>query len=656
VWFLGQLREAERQITGRTEKSDAIMASQHTAALEDWEGRDPATAAFDHIVATCSQIGSKNADPVNAYLARGRRLAELGRFDEAKADFNKAAELATDDPQVLTARAVFYADHGQPDKAAAGFRDSLTLSKVGPKGAYWEGLPAYLEVAQRDDVLDRLESLRPEDGHPRMVRMVLSLHQGQLDAAGADAERLQHYGGQRGTSAAIALLRGDRQMFADLLANRGAMNPREQARLLTLAPVDASLVAELLKIAEENWTDPASRWHHRWLGEAQFRAGRFAEAIATLEGSLNPIFDWQCDGCYWPLLAMAHHRLGHFDAARKYLDKTSYLLELYQRMSPGQFAEVMGCAGANPRTWLDTVVYHREALQLIEGPAAAAALQQEGKFADAAAAWQGVVGVIPNDSAHWLQLAECRLRLGEFEAAVAACTRSADTAGNGPGKATALYRRGKLRMITRELAAALEDLNAALAIASADPPAPAVEAGAEQQRCIIWLLMGDLESHQRRCHELLDAYRDSQDATRLSMIVGCCRQHPASVDDWTEIVEIAERCVQLTPGSPRYRSDLFQVLCRAGRPDEALERVPEVASAEGLDSRLVLALCETQRGNIDRARKLLGECDARLTTEFSYWTAAQRRRADEIRQLIESAAPQTEPEAAKPADKGVEDP
>jgi tetratricopeptide (TPR) repeat protein len=245
----------------------------------------------------------------------------------------------------------------------------LALSKVGPKGAYWEGLPVYQELAQRDDVLEQLESLRPKDGHPRMFRMILGVHQGDLDAAGADAEQLVQ-NDLLHVRAAVALLRGDDEEFAELCANRDALPLLVKTQLLSLAPADPPLTAELLAIARRDFLDRGSRWHLRWLGQALFRAGEFEEAVATLESSLNPVFDWQCDGCYWPLLAMAHHKLGHADEARKYLEMTTFLLELYRQMSPAQFCETVGGRVANPWSWLQTVVFHREARLLIEGTAA----------------------------------------------------------------------------------------------------------------------------------------------------------------------------------------------------------------------------------------------------------------------------------------------
>jgi tetratricopeptide (TPR) repeat protein len=309
----------------------------------------------------------------------------------------------------------------------------------------------------------------------------------------------------------------------------------------------------------------------------------------------------------------------------------------------------------NPWSWLQTVVFLREARLLIEGTAGAAALQQEGRFADAAPAWQAVLDVVPNDPAHWLQLAECRLRLGEFDSAVAACTRSAEVAGTAPGQATALYRRGMLRMIAGELSSALEDLSAAIERSAAGPPSAPVEQNGEQQRCVAWLLLGDLENYRRRCRELLAEHRDSTDPTRLNVIVGCCKQHAASVDDWPEIVEIAERCARLRPEKPEYRRNLFLALCRAGRADEALQRVPELATESGAGSQLALALCELQLGHVERARERLAACDAQSSTEFTYWTAELRRRANEVRQLIAAAAPPPE-QGTKAAEKGTSAP
>ncbi len=50
------------------------------------------------------------------------------------------------------------------------------------------------------------------------------------------------------------------------------------------------------------------------LGAALYRAGRFEDAIRSLEGGQN-FHD------AWPFLAMAHGRLGHCDEGRRWLDR-----------------------------------------------------------------------------------------------------------------------------------------------------------------------------------------------------------------------------------------------------------------------------------------------------------------------------------------------
>src|SRR4029450_4351550 len=89
------------------------------------------------------------------YLARGRRLVELGRLEEAEADFNEAVELAPNDPDVLAARAVFLADSGKPDRAAADFHAALNL--FGETNPQWRcGQPIMQQAALREEAFERL--------------------------------------------------------------------------------------------------------------------------------------------------------------------------------------------------------------------------------------------------------------------------------------------------------------------------------------------------------------------------------------------------------------------------------------------------------------------------------------------------------------------
>ena len=56
------------------------------------------------------------------------------------------------------------------------------------------------------------------------------------------------------------------------------------------------------------------------LGAALYRAGRFAEAVRRLEEGIQKRKGVSSEAD-WVFLAMAHHRLGHHEEARRWLDR-----------------------------------------------------------------------------------------------------------------------------------------------------------------------------------------------------------------------------------------------------------------------------------------------------------------------------------------------
>jgi tetratricopeptide (TPR) repeat protein len=58
----------------------------------------------------------------------------------------------------------------------------------------------------------------------------------------------------------------------------------------------------------------------RRLGALVYRLGRYAEAVASLDEAIR-ITSGKTRPQDWAFLAMAHHRLGHRDEARRWLDR-----------------------------------------------------------------------------------------------------------------------------------------------------------------------------------------------------------------------------------------------------------------------------------------------------------------------------------------------
>jgi tetratricopeptide (TPR) repeat protein len=425
------LREAERTIRGSTTESDGLLERWRQAAEQRVRARDASTSAYDEVL--CFS-GGRTPQP---WLARGRRLAELGRFDEAEADFNEAVELSPQDSDVLAARAVFLADAGQPDRAAADFQAALNLlDDAGPKPRYRWGVPIDFEIAQRDEVFERLVALRKQDPRPRMTRMVLRMEQGDVAGTRADAQRLAPGGSNWRASlvGAEALWRGDLAEFERIRAAASRDGPTFV--ILGLAPTTEPMTTELLQAAERMWREqPHHGWQRRWLGLAQLRVGQYSEALASLEASLTPGDNWQQDGGHWPLLAIAQHHLGNQNEARRWLNKTALWLELRREAESRRVGSATGIGNILPEELLYAMAFYVEAKALIDGPDAARTERErvgslapdrtQATLAKVEAAWQRAVELAGDNPLPWIQRGRWYAQRGEREKADADFTKAA---------------------------------------------------------------------------------------------------------------------------------------------------------------------------------------------------------------------------------------
>ena len=102
------------------------------------------------------------------------------------------------------------------------------------------------------------------------------------------------------------------------------------------------MTSQLLALGERQWQlDPQSPPRRRCWGLAQLRAGRFKEAVETLEGSLHA-GAWQEDACVWPLLAIAHYQLGNAKLARKCLDQTAQWIAFGDKVPAAHLSQMIG--------------------------------------------------------------------------------------------------------------------------------------------------------------------------------------------------------------------------------------------------------------------------------------------------------------------------
>lgn len=365
------LREASLEVTGSAAAVEQAVEEHYRRRRADRERFSRETFDFDAAIYSSSHHEYTKSLIPDWHLARGRRLADLGRLDEAEADFNKAVELRPNDTDMLTARALFFADYVDPQRAAADFDAALKLLEQKPDRWQW-GHQIDIAAACRDDVYEALVARRPNDGHLRMLRVICQLRYGKLDTLVQDCRPAELIGFQPKV-AAVHMLCGNLQECERLWGPANIHGDAYHRALwmgLQPTPDEATLRALRSAAAELQQKVPASKWEQRWVGLAQLREGRHADAKATLRGCLDSAGGWQFESLIWPMLAITYEHLGETAEARRWLQKSELWMRMARRIPALQLAQVTHPHAFSMEDWLLATYYYREAKILIDGPEA----------------------------------------------------------------------------------------------------------------------------------------------------------------------------------------------------------------------------------------------------------------------------------------------
>ena len=297
-----------------------------------WEARDRLVSAFDDAISNAPH------DP-RTYLARGRRLAELDRFDQAAADFAKVLEVMPHE-----------------------------------EGSYWDTPRKRLcaHLAQWPEVFDKVVQLRPGDldlwiGLARYHH----LHNRWEEAAATYARVDQSHprNGEWGEYAALLLLAGDdvgyRKLCLRLFEKEKLESPAYVARMAALSPNPPLDPAHIVSLAQRGKT-PNTAWTRHTLCLAHYRAGAWEAAMRLLQEPNQP--GWghpQASGKLLQaqlnelLLAMCQFRMGQVEEAQKRLTSACKVIDqatCYTVEDPFL---------ASPFDWPPLILLRREAEALI---------------------------------------------------------------------------------------------------------------------------------------------------------------------------------------------------------------------------------------------------------------------------------------------------
>ena len=362
-------REARTLIEGTDPGEDPRFPAYQDRMRDRLKHLDKATADYDLALMI-------DPDRPQLRLARGRRLGELGRWKEAEADLDKAVQLGREDPQVWAERGRILADWGQPDRAAADFDRALDRAATGGD----ERLEAIaVEVASEDAIYNRVAPGRPGDRRLREWRVRQLARRGFWDRAALVAGELsdtQMY--DRLIRTCLLMMAGDREGYRRLCRETLDRARRsEDAATLVLANRPGILAPDALddrdlsiQMAERalkcGFPDPV-HWPGCMLyvlGAAQYRAGHYDQAVRSCRRSLEEYPHWQGKVLNWPVLALAYHRLGQAEEARKALAQV-WSMDGWTRRGRVDTDRLLENDYADIVNWLELMVWLREAEAVI---------------------------------------------------------------------------------------------------------------------------------------------------------------------------------------------------------------------------------------------------------------------------------------------------
>jgi serine/threonine protein kinase/WD40 repeat protein/tetratricopeptide (TPR) repeat protein len=278
---------------------------------------------------------------VMRYSNLGRRLAWVGRLAEAENAYRAAVQHMPDDPDAHEDLAAFLQEHARYAEAEAEFNEAIRR--------------------------------QPERGWFWVQRGWAYMDRGQWDKAWADfrkaAECKEANEAAWHAQALLHLRAGDlnayRSVCSDMLKRFGsgatftcALSPESGADPDRLVSMAESLLAKSSR----------NHWLVNQLGAALYRADRFEEAVARLteatELSCHPYRSNVLLTEFY--LAMAHHRLGHAEEARRWMDTavqgTEEALESPSE-TPGKSGDPRGVVPPNAIRKLTLTLLRREAEQ-----------------------------------------------------------------------------------------------------------------------------------------------------------------------------------------------------------------------------------------------------------------------------------------------------
>jgi tetratricopeptide (TPR) repeat protein len=230
------------------------------------------------------------------------------------------------------------------------------------------------------------------------------------------------------------------------------------------------------------------------------------------------------------------------------------------------------------------------------------ALAARGQLAEAVMEYSKAIELTPKNAVVWINRGNAQSSLGHDDEAVADYTRAVELEPKHP---YAWSNRGVANANLRRWDKAIADFSRSIQINPAVPwPWFA--------RALVRLERGDRAGYRKDCAAMRRQFGATANPDSVNWTVWTCIQHPDAVDDWTKLVQWAEKVLAADPNDFVRLTTLGAVLYRAGRFDDAVRRLTEAEAAfKKAKARfstiaytwLFLAMTEERRGHARQARQ-----------------------------------------------------
>jgi WD40 repeat protein len=131
--------------------------------------------------------------------------------------------------------------------------------------------------------------------------------------------------------------------------------------------------------------------------------------------------------------------------------------------------------------------------------------------------------------------------------------------------------------------------------------------------------------YQAICRGMIEQFREDESPNTGYWVAWTCVLRPEAVDNYEPVIRLAEQAVEADPESETYLDTLGVVLYRAGRAEEAVERLTEANKRfEAHDSESTsspaytwyfLAMAHQKAGHVEQAREYLNKANQRTDEE-----------------------------------------